>query len=178
MTRTKPEGAVSAPVIYPSHLKYDQSRRMPYLALLDRLRAFLRRSRAIVVTCGYSFRDAHLNEVLADGAASNSGGAVFGLQFGPMSNYPVGEALAKIRPNLSLLATDRAVVGGVTADWSAHDEVPVGTDATAITWSEADGKHVPEFQLGNFHVLGNFLADVVGRSDRADATAGEAKPVV
>ena len=29
-------------MIYPSHLKYDQSRRMPYLAMLDRLRAFFR----------------------------------------------------------------------------------------------------------------------------------------
>ena len=29
-------------LIYPSHLKYDESRRMPYLAMLDRLRAFIR----------------------------------------------------------------------------------------------------------------------------------------
>ena len=28
-------------LIYPSHLKYDQSRKMPYLAMLDRLKAFL-----------------------------------------------------------------------------------------------------------------------------------------
>jgi len=31
----------SKQLIYPSHLKYDQSRRMPYLAMLDRLRTFL-----------------------------------------------------------------------------------------------------------------------------------------
>lgn len=39
-------------MIYPSHLKYDQSRRMPYLAMLDRLRAFLSRGQAVLVTCG------------------------------------------------------------------------------------------------------------------------------
>ncbi|WP_192477336.1 SIR2 family protein [Arthrobacter sp. AET 35A] len=30
-------------LVYPSHLKYDQSRRLPYLAMLDRLKAFLRK---------------------------------------------------------------------------------------------------------------------------------------
>ncbi len=49
------EGRVSGDrqMIYPSHLKYDQSRRMPYLAMLDRLREFLARGQAVVVTCGY-----------------------------------------------------------------------------------------------------------------------------
>lgn len=42
-------------MIYPSHLKYDQSRRMPYLAMLDRLRSFLARGQAVLVTNGYSF---------------------------------------------------------------------------------------------------------------------------
>lgn len=37
-------------MIYPSHLKYDQSRRMPYLAMLDRLRDFLSRGQAVLVS--------------------------------------------------------------------------------------------------------------------------------
>ena len=40
-------------LIYPSHLKYDQSRQMPYFAMLDRLRVFLRSDQCILVTCGY-----------------------------------------------------------------------------------------------------------------------------
>lgn len=34
-------------MIYPSHLKYDQSRRMPYFAMIDRLRAFLTQGQAV-----------------------------------------------------------------------------------------------------------------------------------
>ena len=41
-------------LIYPSHLKYDQSRQMPYLAMIDRLRAFLRSEQCVLLTCGYS----------------------------------------------------------------------------------------------------------------------------
>lgn len=51
-------------VIHPSHLKYEESRRMPYLAMIDRLRAFLKQPTATLVICGYSFRDQHLNEVI------------------------------------------------------------------------------------------------------------------
>lgn len=38
--RVTREAAPGKVMIFPSHLKYDQSRRMPYLAMLDRLRAF------------------------------------------------------------------------------------------------------------------------------------------
>src|SRR5258708_16446635 len=48
-------------MIYPSHLKYDESRRMPYLAMLDRLRAFLRQPARVLITSVYSFSDYHLN---------------------------------------------------------------------------------------------------------------------
>lgn len=57
-------------VIHPSHLKYDESRRMPYLAMLDRLRAFLRQPSAAFILCGYSFRDDHINEVIIQGLGS------------------------------------------------------------------------------------------------------------
>src|SRR5258708_30711498 len=75
-------------LIYPSHLKYDQSRRMPYLAMIDRLRAFFRkgdRSRGlggpVLVICGYSFGDSHLNEVLLDGLRGNQSADAFVLTY-------------------------------------------------------------------------------------------------
>lgn len=74
-------------MIYPSHLKYDQSRRMPYLAMLDRLRSFLARGQAVLVTSGYSFLDQHLNEVILHGLRSNPTAVCFGLLYGPRSNY-------------------------------------------------------------------------------------------
>ena len=81
VVRVTREAAAGQVMIFPSHLKYDQSRRMPYLAMLDRLKAFFHGkpmgSRGDVVrqgeeaprlvVCGYSFLDDHLNEVLLDG---------------------------------------------------------------------------------------------------------------
>jgi hypothetical protein len=55
--RTPNPDAVARRLIHPSHLKYEESRRMPYLALHDRLRAALRRPQFVMVTCGFSFRD-------------------------------------------------------------------------------------------------------------------------
>ena len=50
-------------VIHPSHLKFDESRRMPYLAMIDRLRAFLKQPSSVLVICGYSFRDDHITKL-------------------------------------------------------------------------------------------------------------------
>jgi hypothetical protein len=44
-------------MIYPSHLKYLQSRRMPYLAMQDRLSNFLSTGQSVLITNGYSFVD-------------------------------------------------------------------------------------------------------------------------
>ena len=47
-------------LIHPSHLKYDESRRMPYLVMIDRLRTFLRNDSQPVALfiVGHSFSDA------------------------------------------------------------------------------------------------------------------------
>ena len=58
-------------MIHPSHLKFDQSRIMPYLAMQDRLRAFLARGQAVLITCGYSFADSHLNQAIQQGLQGN-----------------------------------------------------------------------------------------------------------
>lgn len=59
--------AGSPRLVHPSHLKYDESRRMPYLAMIDRLRAFLRRRGAARFVSGYSFGDRHINEAMIQG---------------------------------------------------------------------------------------------------------------
>jgi hypothetical protein len=102
-------------LIHPSHLKYDESRRMPYLALFDRLRTFLRSSNAVLITCGYSFRDQHLNEVFREGLERNAGAAIFGLLHGNLDRSEKALDIAEREGNLLLLAPDGAVVGRVRA---------------------------------------------------------------
>lgn len=75
-------------LIYPSHLKYDQSRQMPYYAMLDRLRVFLRADQCVLLTCGYSFRDEHINAYVGQGLAGNANAACFAMIFDDLANAP------------------------------------------------------------------------------------------
>jgi hypothetical protein len=60
-----PDGEPAA--IYPSDTKYDESRRVPFVVLQDRLRRALQMPETLMFVTGYSFGDAHLNEMLFDG---------------------------------------------------------------------------------------------------------------
>jgi hypothetical protein len=157
----KPENAVQQ-MIYPSHLKYDQSRRMPYLAMLDRLRSFLGRGQAVVVTCGYSFLDQHLNEVILQGLRSNPTAVCFGLLHSKKSDYPIAVEKARRYQNLSLLARDGAVLGTFEKDW--HSEERDGDSLNGLSVRKSTGGNC-EFVLGDFKKLGEFLATQLSRSD-------------
>ena len=58
-------------LIYPSHLKYEQSRKMPYLALIDQLGSFIRQKSSFLVISGYSFNDEHLNNTIINSLKAN-----------------------------------------------------------------------------------------------------------
>jgi hypothetical protein len=160
-------------MIYPSHLKYDQSRRMPYLAMLDRLRSFLARGQAVLVTNGYSFLDQHLNEVILHGLRSNPTAVCFGLLFGPRSNYSDVLAKARMHPNLSLLAADGAVLGTIERDWRQDEQTGHPLHGIAVTKKDpSDGAPSAtscEFLLGDFQAFGEFMARQLSRFDDEQA---------
>ncbi|HDS1201891.1 TPA: SIR2 family protein [Shewanella algae] len=154
-------------MIYPSHLKYDQSRRLPYLAMLDRLRDFLGRGQAILVSCGYSFADQHLNEVIMNGLRSNSTAICFGLLYGERAQYTEAVNCALRQPNLSILAADGAILGTLNKDWnrSSQDNHPLhGVAVNRV------GEDEPcQFGLGDFHKLGQFLARQLNQNSNLGA---------
>jgi hypothetical protein len=161
-------------MIYPSHLKYDQSRRMPYLAMLDRLRAFLARGQAVLVTSGYSFADQHLNEVILHGLRSNPTAICFGLLFGPRAGYLEALKKAAVHPNLSLLAADGAVLGTIEKDWRSDEQPQHALHGISVITKEspAPGGGTAkqcEFSLGDFKHFGNFLARQLSLSDSEQA---------
>jgi len=165
-------------MIYPSHLKYDQSRRMPYLAMLDRLRDFLARGQAVVVTCGYSFIDQHLNEIILHGLRSNPTAMCFGLLYAGLSEYPDAVRAASKHPNLSLLAADGAVLGTIERSW--RDDEQSGHPLHGISVSKKDpvagatASTNCEFLLGDFKQLGTFLAHQLARPDIEQVTPSAA----
>ena len=161
-------------MIYPSHLKYDQSRRMPYLAMLDRLRAFLARGQGVLVTCGYSFSDQHLNEIILHGLRSNPTAMCFGLLRSPKAKYTEAFAKAKVTPNLSLLAADGAILGTLEREWrpSVQPEHPLHDISISTVKSKTgDASDIErcKFLLGDFKYFGNFLAQQLSTPD--DKTA-------
>jgi SIR2-like protein len=105
-------------LIHPSEQKYDQSRRMPYLAMIDRLRSFLRQPSAFLATIGYSYADQHLNEILDQGLRSNPTAAVFGLLYKNIADEAGAIKIAgKLPMNFNLLARDKGVVRGTLGAW-------------------------------------------------------------
>ena len=153
------------PLIHPSHLKYSESRRMPYLAMIDRMRLFLRQPSATMVVCGYSFRDDHLNEVLMQGTQGNSSAAVFALLFGPLDSYAAAIKIAEAIPSFNALATDEAVIGSKCGPWRLAEAVGA-PEALATFWRSektVDDLIVGSFLLGNFVNLGAFLAALTAR---------------
>lgn len=157
-------------MIYPSHLKYDQSRRMPYFAMIDRLRAFLTQGQAVLVTCGYSFGDQHLNDVILQALNGNPNAVCFGLLFGDRSSAPEAVLQASKNPNLSVLAVDGAVLGTVERDWRSDDKPEHPLHGLAVkTGDLKDRTAAPEsrckFLLGDFKSFGEFLAQQLSMSD-------------
>jgi hypothetical protein len=178
-------------LIHPSHMKYDESRRMPYLVMIDRLRNFIRnRDRPVaLIVSGYSYRDQHLNEAIVESLKYNSSAACFSFQYGNLSDYDGGIALAQQNANLSLLAADGAVIRRREGAWVATPTTemaglkgvfePVAPQADAVAKGEEatpgsrDEPQPCTFKLGDFKELGAFLEQFVayGARDLGSAAA-------
>ncbi|MBC2601014.1 SIR2 family protein [Puniceicoccus vermicola] len=154
-------------LIHPSHLKYDESRRMPFLVMIDRLRAFLKQPTSLLVLNGYSFGDEHLNEVIMQGLQANPSSMAFALLYGELKNYETAIRLASTRSNLTLIAFDSGVVGGIKASWSMSEmmgELPLSDKWLVNVPKEAEPEEIDhtELRLGDFAVLGEFLRVLSG----------------
>ncbi len=164
----------SSCIIDPSHLKYDQSRKMPYLALIDRLSAFLRQTSAILITNGYSFGDTHLNDTIINALTANPTAMVIALLHDKYSTkYEKAFSYAKNRYNLSAWTFDEAVIGGQQGKWNVSkpellidENLGDGIVAIPETVKDADGKEEMKYhyqlELGNFAKLGDFLQALSG----------------
>jgi hypothetical protein len=147
-----PEGLPAA--IYPSDAKYEESRRVPFIVLQDRLRRALHTPETLVLIAGYSFGDEHLNEMIFDAATrrERSEFVVFYYADLPAS---LCERAGRT-PNVQLIGRTEAILGGVRADWKPP------TDAAPDLWEGGeDGK----LALPDFSHLASYLARSSGLGD-------------
>ena len=109
-------------------MKYTESRRMPYLVMLDQLRGFLKSQSATLIVVGYSFRDDHINDLLDQGLRGNPRAKVFGLLYDKLSSYDRASSLALNRPGLTIMASDGAIDAGTTQPCSTDIDLARGAN--------------------------------------------------
>jgi hypothetical protein len=147
VVRRVPSDPLDRRLIHPSHLKYDESRRMPYLAMHDRFRVLLKQPSATLVTVGYSFGDQHINELIVEGLHGNSSAVTFALLYGELGQYATAAALASRCANLTLLAADAACISTRTAPWA----------------NPSAGSSPPRSPLGDFAGFAEVLRQLTGK---------------
>ena len=152
-------------VIHPSHMKYDQSRKMPYLAYLDRLDAFLNKPDSTLFINGYSFGDQHLNEIILDGLRGPPSSQVFALMYSELDSYPNVQQLASREGDLSILAKDAGMIGTKRHEWKIiESDSPPENDTIGLEWNNVGGDQWKQtLTLGDFQEFGNLLESVIGR---------------
>jgi hypothetical protein len=145
-------------LIYPSILKYDESRKQPYMALGDRLSNFLKESDTILITCGYSFGDEHINERIITALKANPLTHVYVLYYDIMHDdngkkYALTEIaplakLAKEDSKISVFGCRQAVIGGQFGNWKLKRE-PDKDDMIRISlYFDEDAPNNPDEEIG------------------------------
>ena len=157
VTRTGARDATE--LIYPDHLKYDSVTKLPYAALFERLREFLKMPDTLLISTGFSFFDSHILAVLDEALAANAHSALLAFQYRVLEEEKLACRLAFRRPNMSVYARDGAVVGGVAGCWLPGP--PPSRDRDGIGrsyWADSPREGAGVFLLGDFGRLAQFLA--------------------
>ena len=164
-------------LIYPSHLKYEESRKMPYLALMDQLSRFIRKKSSFLILSGYSFNDEHVNDTIVNALSANPTAMVLGLMFGEYEKqnaegekveaYPNAYRLAKSQHNLNIWTFDKAIIGTNVGAWtltSLDDDADADLLQFVVSEQESGegGKLRKLIKLGDFSALTTFLQKIIG----------------
>lgn len=164
-------------LIYPSHLKYDQSRKMPYLALIDQLSKFIRQKSSLLIIAGYSFNDEHLNDTIINALRANPSAMVLAVMFGSFSSeneakeiierYPKAYKLAIGRHNLNIWTNDKAIIGTNLFDWGKIKNEDIDLEIRSfvehITESDHLSTSLSQIKMGDFSVFTTFLKSLIGK---------------
>lgn len=173
ITRDKATGR--GEFILPSHLKYDESRKQPYTAYIDRLTRVMNHDHSLLCTCGYSFGDEHINAVLYGALDSRSTANVIALVFGDIALSDRLVQAAVRRSNLTVLARNGGVVSGIFGEWKltkpVDDRTHAFMDLAFDSGASGDDTGSPagaaaslqgRMRLGDFVWMTRFLADMGG----------------
>lgn len=153
----------SGEMILPSFQKYDESRQQPYAAFMDRLARFLDQDDALLVTCGYSFGDEHINNVIFSAIENRPRTHVYALQFGEIEDSHELVRRGLRQRNLIVLCPKRGLIGGRLGEWRLEQPAPFVDIVFELDRSGEDGAQGKTglLRLGDFGKFCAFL-DLMG----------------
>lgn len=151
-------GRDATQLVYPDHLKYDLTQKQPYASLFERLKRFLLTPDTLIMATGFSFRDAHICAVLDEALAMNANTSVFAFQYQSLDAETPACRLAYDRPNLSVYASDGAVINGVRGNWRFGEMAKNWEEIRASFWGPKWAGQPPSFLLGDFAHFTRFCA--------------------
>jgi hypothetical protein len=132
----------NAVAVFPSDEKYDDSRRVPFVVLMDRFRRALAEPETLLLVSGYSFSDQHLNEIIFDAARRRPRSEYVAFCF---SAIPPGLKEEALRTrNITVFGAEEGVIGGLLCTWTSP------SDMTGVAESN-------RCRLGEFGCLAAFL---------------------
>lgn len=162
-------------MIFPSILKYDNSKKQPYVSYIDRLHRFLSTDDTVLFICGYAMADQHINDTILNALAkSKTSHAIVFLYDDLLENSDICR-IAENERRLSIYGSRNAVIGGRFGKWKIknrppeEDEIQIGTyfdqdAAEPKSKSGEEDENEPSFEgnfkLVDFRNLVNFLADL------------------
>ncbi|MCH6470702.1 SIR2 family protein [Sinomonas terrae] len=130
--------------IYPSDAKYDESRRVPFLVLQDRLRHALDEPETLTLITGYAFGDQHLNETIFNAARRRPRSEFIAFCYSTIPDEVA--TLAATTPNVQVVTRSEAILGGIRQPWKTPESIPDDV------WKD------DAFLLGDFEFFTRFLA--------------------
>lgn len=149
-------------LIYPSHLKYNTSKKQPYVGLVDRLCTFLQQDDAVLITCGYAFGDSHINERIATSLRRGANSHVIAMYYDQYqdkdqkNSHSLADAKNKVRSlathgtggKMSVYGLRHAVIGGKFGEWRLRDE-PQKNESIRISQYFDEDASLPSKEAGD-----------------------------
>lgn len=167
-------------LIYPSSLKYKDSKKQPYESLLDRLTNFLKLDDSILITCGYSWGDEHINSRVISALKSSTTSHVICMIFDNYSPINKESKISKIgleNSKISIYGSKSAIIGRNFGDWVLKSK-PTKDDTSSLKlYFDLDEELKPEkeddeiwtgkgeFILPDFGKLSFFLNSMISDNE-------------
>lgn len=158
------KGREATELIYPDHLKYDHIKKLPYTALFERLTKFLMTPDTLLLSCGFSFNDAHISAVISEALSANPSASVFGFLYNELGKEEAAKNISLRRPNFSAYASDKAVISCVEGKWELgrNDDNKDWASIRKSFWNSSNSYGM--FVLGDFTAFAEFFA--LSKSDQ------------